>query len=420
MTMNVPRAMRPALVAAALLLASASAHAVASFELPPTVDASGLLPPQTMKGPHHEVQPQVESDGFLHLYAINTPWGVLRAASTAQAIQYAAEVEAAAAMEQVRGTDEFKGGVKDAAGDVLEGTSALVRNPVGSVKGAVSGVGAMFARSKEAIVSGGAKGAEEDSVTANVIGYSKVKREYAYEYGVDVYSRNPYLQQQLDALSKAGYAGNIAAKLALAIPSGGGGAYVSITSSTQSLNETFRDMPALELRKRNRARLDAMQVDPLVAEVYIANDVLTPREQTEIVEALASMNGTEERGVLLRHAIFTDNADVAYFRTRQAGMYADYYRHVAPIKRFVPVGEIAVGQKDDGTLVFCAPLDMLYWTEEMATFVSVLEGNLSAMPDIKRKELWLAGGISPMARQALEARGWTLNVNNAGQPVAAR
>ncbi len=408
------------LLASALLLSFGSACAAAPFEQPATLDASRLLPPKALKGPHHEVQPRVESDGFLNIYAINTPWGVLRAASTAQAMQYAAEVEAAAAMEQVRGTDEFKGGVKDAAGDVVEGTSALVRNPVGSVKGAVSGVGALFARSREAIVSGGAKGAQEDSVTANVIGYSKVKREYAHEYGVDVYSRNPYLQQQLDAVSKAGYAGNITAKLALAIPSGGGGAYVSITSNTQSLNETLRDMPALELRKRNRARLDAMQVDPLIAEVYVANDVLTPREQTEIVEALGSMNGTEDRGVFLRHAIFTDNADVAYFRTRQAGMYADFYRNVAPIKRFVSVGETAVGQKEDGTVVFCAPLDMLYWTEDMATFMSVFEGNLAAMPEVKRKELWLAGGISPMARQALEARGWTLNVNNAGQPVAAR
>jgi hypothetical protein len=265
----------------------------------------------------------------------------------------------------------------------------------------------MFARSKEAIVSGGAKGAEEDSVTANIIGYSKVKREYAHEFGVDVYSRNPYLQTQLDAVAKAGYAGNIAAKLALSIPSGGGGAYVSITSNTQSLNETFRDTPALELRKRNRAKLDAMRVAPTIADLYVANSVLTPREQTEIVEALSSMNGTEERGVFLKHAMFTDNADVAYFRRLQAGMYADYYKNVGPIARFVAIGDIAAGQKEDGGLVFCVPLDMLYWTDSAAAFVTVFDGN-AATAGVKGKELWLAGGASAMARKELEARGWTV------------
>ena len=418
MTIKFPLPMRPAaLLASALWLACGGVHAAPAYEPLPTLDAAKLLPPQTLKGPNHEVQPQVETDGFINLYAINTPWGILRAASTAQVIQYAAEVEAAAAMERLQGTDEFKSGVKDAAGDVVQGTSALLKNPVGSVTGAASGVGAMFARSKEAIVSGGAKGAQEDSVTANIIGFSKVKREYAHEFGVDVYSRNPYLQTQLDAVAKAGYAGNIAAKLALSIPSGGGGAYVSITSNTQSLNETFRDTPALELRKRNRAKLDAMRIDPMVADLYVANSVLTPREQTEIVEALSSMNGTEERGVFMKHAMFTDNADVAYFRRRQAGMYADYYKNVGPIARFVAIGDIAAGQKEDGGLVFCVPLDMLYWTDSAAAFVTVFDGNATAA-GVKGKELWIAGGVSAMARQELEARGWTVR-ERMGKALAA-
>ncbi len=393
--------------------------AAEKYEQPGALKASALLPADTLKGPNHQVQEEVQSDGFLNIYAIDTNSGVVRAVSTAQVKQYAAEVEAAARMAQLQSNEQFAGGIQATAGTVVTGTTALLNDPAGALSGAVTGVGAMFGRAQEALASSGAKGAGEDSAMAGLSGFSKTKREYAYEFGVDVYSRNPVLQKQLDAVAEAAFAGNIAAKAAMMMIPGGAGIALSVTSGAATLNEAFRDLPPVELRKRNREKLAAMGVNADIAELYIENAVFTPREQTLIVEALYRMPETENRGAYVRHAVLTDNADLAYFRQRQAGMYLGYHRSVEPLARFVSVGKVAVGQKKDGTIVFCAPLDHLYWTPSIGAFVELFEADLMAVPDVKGKEIWLGGTLSEMARKELEARGWTVKESSEAALLAA-
>jgi hypothetical protein len=408
------------LLTASLLCASAGLAAKEEYEQPGTLKASALLPAETLKGPNHQVQEDVQSDGFLNIYAIDTNSGVLKAVSTAQANQYAAEVEAAARMAELQSNEQFASGLESAASTVVTGTTALLNDPAGALSGAVTGVGAMFGRAQEAMASSGAQGAGEDSAMAGLSGFSKTKREYAYEFGVDVYSRNPILQKQLDAVAQAAFAGNIAAKAAMMMVPGGAGIALSVTSSAATLNEAFRDLPPVELRKRSREKLAAMGVNTDIADLYLENAVFTPREQTLIVEALAAMAETENRGAFIRHAVLTDNADLAYFRQRQAGMYLGYHRSVEPLARFVAAGKVAVGQKKDGTIVFCAPLDHLYWTPGIGAFVELLEADLKAIPDVKGKELWLGGTLSKTARKELEARGWTVKEGSEAKLLASR
>ncbi|MCG3200770.1 MAG: hypothetical protein NFCOHLIN_00632 [Gammaproteobacteria bacterium] len=409
-----------AVLVAASFLPAGQAGAAGEYEQPGTMMASQLLPAETLKGPNHQVQEEVQSDGFLNIYAIDTSSGVLKAVSTAQARQYAAEVEAAARMATLKSDEQFASGLQSTASTVVTGTTALLNDPGGALSGAVTGVGAMFGRAQEALASSGAKGAGEDSAMAGLSGFSKTKREYAYEFGVDVYSRNPVLQKQLDEVAQAAFAGNIAAKAAMMMIPGGAGVALSVTSSTATLNEAFRDLPPVELRKRNREKLTAMGVNADVTDLYLENAVFTPREQTLIVEALAAMADTGDRGAYIRHAVLTDNADLAYFRQRQAGMYLGYHRSVEPLARFVTVGKVAVGQKKDGTIVFCAPLDHLYWTPAIGAFVELFESDLPSVPDVKGKELWLGGTLSETARKELEARGWTVKEGSEAKLLALR
>jgi len=378
------------------------------YEEAPVLSAATLLPKELLSGPNHQIKDAVVSDGFMYLYTIESRWGELKATSTPLLMQYLGELDAVARFDTLKGTKEFSGAMTKVAGGVVEGAGNLVRDPVGVVGGAASGVGALFGRAHEAIVSGGAHGAQEDSKLANLSGFSKVKREYAYEFGVDVYSRNPILQEHLDTVSRAGFAGNLTARMAMMAIPGGAGAAISVAGNTKNLNEAFRDLPPLELRKRNRGTLEAMKINPELADLLIANSMFTPREQTLLVEALLSMASTRNRDAFVKQAVLTNDADVAFFRHRQAQMYADYHR-AKSITRFVEVGEVAAGQREDGVLVFCAPLDALYWTPRMGAFLQVFEGALAQIGDVKGKELVLGGGVSPMARRELTARGWTVH-----------
>lgn len=398
------RVLLPSLLLAAL--AAGGVHAQeAQFDEDATLQASHILPPELLSGPNHTVQQLVNNDGYLNLYTIDSPFGQLKAVSTTQLRQYVHELNQVARMDLLSNSSEFKSGLKGKAGDVVKGAKNLVLHPVDTVSGSVSGVFAAFGRVGEAVTSRSTS-ETEDSRLEGAIGFSKTKRDYAYEFKVDVYSRDQILQDRLNKLSWAQYGGSLSmSALCMMIP-GGAGMAVSVTGGNELLNKVYRDTPPNELRKRSRAKLEAMGVSSDVIDLYIRNRVFTPREQNDIVEALDAMPNTVNRADFIKFAVLTENADIAYFRWRQAGMYLNYHRTVAPILGFVPFGITTAALTKDGTLVFNAPLDYLRWTPQTSEFALRVTSLASATPGVRAKQLWIEGYASPRAHWNLEQLGW--------------
>ena len=46
-----------------------------SYESPPVLSASVLLPAQILQGPHHRVDERVVNDGYLNHYTIHSQFG---------------------------------------------------------------------------------------------------------------------------------------------------------------------------------------------------------------------------------------------------------------------------------------------------------------------------------------------------------
>ncbi len=99
-------------------------------------------------------------------------------------------------------------------------------------------------------------------------------------------------------------------------------------------------------------------------------------------------------------------------------MYAGYHRKAARIDRFVGLGQIAAAVNKDGVLIFNAPLDHLYWTQDLALYAQWIDGRINALPGVKAKQLWVAGTLTPLAKESMEAMGWKI-VENAGQALIA-
>ncbi|MEQ8232304.1 MAG: hypothetical protein RLW61_17090 [Gammaproteobacteria bacterium] len=408
MTMNT-RGLRAASTLATVMLGcwlvSAPAGAgEAAFESAATLAASELLPQQVLRGPHHSVQEGVHNDGFLNTYIIESSWGLLKATSTPLLLQYIDELNAVARMEAVRGSDEFKQGMSEKVRDVARGAKRLVTDPIDSVTGIAAGVGSLFRRAGEAMHDD--RSDYEGSRLAAVSGYASVKRDYAKEFGVDVYSRNPVTQKALEDLVDAGYAGKMTmAALVVAVP-GAAGAAVSVSGNSQMLKNIASDLPPNELRQRNRDALAAMKVPADIADVFIANAVYTPREQTTIIEDLRALDGVEGRPLFVKLAVATETPDIAFFRQRQASMYAAYHANGGKLARFVPMGTTAASVTADGTLVFAAPVDLLRWTPEIASFADAASTAAAGAAGVKARRLLLGGKASAMARTQLEQRGW--------------
>ncbi len=75
--------------------------------------------------------------------------------------------------------------------------------------------------------------------------------EYAYEFSFDVYSRNKPLQERLDKIAWAGYAGGMSMSVALMPVGGAAGAVISVSRLSKTFKEIFRTTPPNELREQN-------------------------------------------------------------------------------------------------------------------------------------------------------------------------
>jgi hypothetical protein len=386
------------------------AFAIQNFETPVVLRASAILPPELLTGPYHQVDERVVNDGYLNAYTIHSKFGNVQATSTEKLRKYIHEISAVAKLKEMQASEEFAKGMTDKAGDVVKGAGALITDPVGSVSNTISGVGKLFNRAGENLF-GGSRSDSEGSRLGGLLGYAKAKRDLGYKLGVDVYSHNKLLQDELDAISGADGTGTLVMSgLLMAVP-GGAGTAVSITGGSQLMENVMRDNSPADLRKLNREKLTGMGVNKDVADIFIANGVYTPREQTLLVAAIDSMSNTSGRAEFIKFATLTSNPDTAFFRQRQARMYAAYNANVKPIAEFITIGQISAARTQDGNIVFTVPLDHLLWTQGVASLVGKETQEIALMKEVREKHLLLSGTASKQARQLLEKMGWMVQEN---------
>jgi hypothetical protein len=405
------------LTCSGLFVAVVAGAATPRYETPPVLKASAVLPADVRAGANHRVEDRVTNDGYMNHYAISSRFGDLKASSTADLRKKVQELNAVALMEKVRGSEEYERSLKSSGTAAAAGMKNLVTNPAGAITGAATGVGKIFRQTGEAIA-GTPHSQGEDPALQEISGFSKTKRDYAYHFGVDVYSDNPILQERLNELAKVGYLGGLTVGAAMALIPGGVGLAVSASNTTRLLNDVMRASSPSDLRRMNREKLQAMGVSQDVADLFVTNTAYSPRRQTTLVAALDRMSGTADRHVFVRFSAAADDPEVAYFRQRQAEMYAGYHSHVTPIERFVPLGQVVAGRTKAGALVVAAPVDYLVWTHSVAALAEGASDDAQALKGSKIKELWVAGKLSPLARKSLHGLGWTVREDGESRLLA--
>src|SRR5215470_1823116 len=393
-----------------LALLTYLAMPASGYEAAQTLQASKFLPAELRSGPDYRVEEKVTNDGYLNTYRIGSKFGTFTAISTAMLRKRIGEVKALVVMEKIKGTSEFTKSLKEAGANTLGSAKNLVTHPVDTLSGAASGLGAAFRRASDSLT-GPKRSDSEESRVKDLIGFSRTKRDYAYQFGVDVYSDNKVLQDRLDEISWAGYGGSMTLSAALAAVPGGAGVAVSVVTTNRLLNDLFRTTPPVDLRRMNGEKLKAMGVNAEIADAYLNNGSFSPREQTLLVYALDEMKGVGNRAEFIRFAMATPNRNIAFFRERTAEMYAGYHKAVSPVSSFVSLGELAAGRIGSGALVFCAPLDYLVWTEPMAKFITAANKIIDEAGP-KEKQLWVTGSLSAKARKEMESRGWKVQENS--------
>jgi hypothetical protein len=400
--------MRAARLSLAGLMLATGALA-ADVENPPLFKASAVLG-QAAKGPGYRIEERVGSDGYLRIYDVETPWGVLAVHGDAMVAMRLKEIRALDAMERTAASKEFGDALVKAGLKPVEFAEKLVTDPAGTVKGTVTGVGRLFNSIGSGIRNAGKT---QESAAAGITGAAKQRRLIAYEYGIDPYTDFSPLRQKLDLLSRAAAAGGLAVTGAFILIPGAAGTVISNVSTAQTLNQLVRDYSAAQLMDMNRKELRRMGASAHTAEEFLTNSHYTPTDATAIAGALGGMGQLRNIDALLARATEAANREQAYFLRRRVELMAAQQLAAGDITGFVALDGVPfpMATTREGGLIGLFPLDALSWTAETSEAITALTTAARDAGFDGPMSLGITGTATPLAEKEVARLGWTLAQN---------
>ena len=384
---------------------SVSAEPHERFEILEPAQAKDLLPTDLLKSDHHEIGSEAVPDRWWYRYTVNSPFGVFEAKGEDMLRIRVHEVQALAKMEQeMNQPAAFGYGVLDTVMSPFKFLWGLMTEPKETLMGVPKGMKRVGSRISEMVT--GERGKLEDGEGQELAGFGGVKRTVAAAAGVNVYSSNTVLQDQLDRIAAAGYSGGVGSRIALIPVTGPLGLALSTTSFSRAMNEMLLEHAPEDLRRINRETLERMGVRKEVRDAFLSHPWYSPRHETILVQALDEMKGVSDRSLVLQLAIKAESEEEALFVQRLVEMLASYHQTVVPLREFILIDDrLLVGYTTDKALMVALPLSHIAWTQELAEASKQVVSWSSGQHPIRRVELWISGRTTSRAHRELETKG---------------
>jgi len=382
----------------------AAAAAAPRFESPGKYQASSILPPQLLSGPHHRVRETVVSYGYMHHFVVDSDFDVFEVTGDMALQKLVREISAIAQLREVKKSQAYLDGLKNAAAQPIEFGTNLLTDPVDTLSGIPKGVSRLFENVKTGLTTDAGPG--EDSKVEQALAVSSNKRQLASKLGVDVYSSNSVLQKELNAVAWATAVGSLSLSVALAPIGGPAVTAVSVTRVSQQLTEALRDYPPQRLRQMNQQKLEAMGVSPVLVSQFLDHQAYTATHETIIVHSLEGLSGARGRDAFIQQALTTEDEESANFFMQLAETLRGYHSKVSPIKELSTFGPLVFAKASNGSVLIPLPLDRGIWTQRASQRVpAAFAAYKAANPGVKKFEVWVTGSLSKMAKEELAKLG---------------
>ena len=379
------------------------------FEVPANRTASEILPAELIQGPHYRVQDTVVSYGYMNHWTVDTDFGTFEATGDGALRKLIREIHAISALKEISRGEAFASSVATAAKQPFEFASKMITDPVDTITAVPSGVFRIFGNIFTGITE--KHDPSEDSRLEQALFVSSWKRDFAAEYGVDVYSSNKVLQEQLNRVGWASAIGGLSLSAAM-VPLGGAGALVfKNTRLANQVGEALKEEPPSRLRIINNDKLAAMGISKDLAQRFLDHPVFTPRHDTVITAALADLKGARGRGVFLQAILSAQDEVGADFFMNMAQMLQGYNATVSPIEDIALVNGLTVARAKNGRALIPFPLDRGVWSERGSKIVRHLKQTYEATGFQGEFDFWVTGTVTPRARQGLAALGIAVTEN---------
>src|ERR1041385_9000662 len=137
-------------------------RAEAVFEELPELNASEILKPEFVKGPHFAVRDPVPTGSGMNQFTIDSDFGVFEADGNEMLLQRLKEIDAIARLRDVSRTDDFKKSLIAAAKSPLNSAKNIARDPAQAISNVPKGVMKFLGRAKQTVENVGKGGGDGD------------------------------------------------------------------------------------------------------------------------------------------------------------------------------------------------------------------------------------------------------------------
>ena len=387
-------------------------RAEAAFEELPVLNASEILRPDILTGPHHKVSEPVPTYFGANQFTIDSDFGVFEADGNEVLLRRINEINAIAQLKEVSRTDQYKNALVTAAKSPIAAAKNIVTDPVNTVANAPKGIMRFMSRAGESI-KGIGKNREPDTAEGSkarqLIGFSDAKRKVAISLGVDPYSTNSVLQHELDGIAWASFAGGLTVKVATMPIGGGVGAALTVTKLSGDIDQMLKEKSPTDLKIMNRKALLALGAGEKETERFLNNNAFSPSAQTAFVLNLRSLDNVANRRAFVRTAGETssDESD-AIFCVQTAALMSKIHKEEKPLAHIAMIGDFPVCIAKDGTVVVALQWDYAAWTSGAAAFTGEVQKLAAQSGKNEGVLVALSGQVSPRLREELTNRGFTV------------
>jgi hypothetical protein len=390
------------------------------FEQPPIINATQLLPESALSGPGFHVEQQVPTNGAMGQYTIvadasvfHNDAGTYRVESLDMLKIRLSEIPAIAYLDNVRKTGVFANALAQSAERPVADAANMVVHPMDTITGLPSGIGSLFGRvslGAEKIAStasnsfgSGAAAGQTANATMTALGYDDVRRQLAKKLKVDPYSSDPILTKKLNSVAWVMFSARLTVDAAMmAVPGS------IIISGTEFTNDLVYQKPKGDLILFVQHKLQNVGLSEGEIASFISNSAVPLSLQVSVVEDLIGLGATPGRRAV---AVALGNVMTEYqarFLATSLHMLNRWGQQKSPITR-IQVPGVLVARDQNGTVIVPAPVDYVSWTPRIAGFVTT-----PTLLALHHRVLWIPAKMTPLARQQLQANGWS--VHDSAQP----
>src|SRR6266496_662128 len=328
------------------VLASTSGAGAAEYETQANKPAGQALTPAVAAGADFTVKDPVVADGYMYRFTVTSPYGPFDVTGTGALRKVEHEIWAIGQLKQVTKSEAFLKSLKDQAGKPLVFAKDVITKPVDTLTSIPKGVGRLFGNIVTSVTT--TRNPNQESRVKEVLLVGSFKRDYAARFGVDPYSSNPVLQEELDKIGKAAAFGSWTASAAMIPISGPASSVITGTSLGKSFNNILATEPPSRIRIINEEKMKQMGIPDDLAKRYLDQPVYTPTQNLLLVDSLSRLGTASGRDAYLNASLVAADEVEANFFVNMAQILRGYHETQGPITGIIMVGALTVAQSKAG------------------------------------------------------------------------